>query len=147
MPSSLTLLRGALLLALIASAVYGTWEARRWSTPEARDVISPKQRTLRAWGLFFLLAVLGLWLYGTYLPQPVKGVTIAAKKSQIAWLQYWMVTILASLPLIPLALLDWRENLRHLAESRQTSLHETMGSLAGSPRTGSPSDPPPTTPA
>ena len=142
MPTPLTLLRVGLALALIAIAVYGAWEARRWFAPDVRDLISPKQRILRAWGLFFLLTVLGLWLYGTYLPAPPKGVTIADKKAQIPWIEYWMVTILASLPLIPLALLDWRENLRHLAESRKKLFHETLGSLAG-PK----ADPPPTTPA
>lgn len=142
MPGSLTLLRAALVVALVAAAAYGVWEARRWSMPALRDLISPKQRSLRAWGLFFLLTVLGLWLYGSYLPDPIKGITVVAKKSQIAWLQYWMVTVLAALPLVPLALLDWRENLRHLAESRKKLFHETLGPLAGSP-----SDAPPTTPA
>ena len=147
MPGSFTLLRAGLAFALIAAAAYGAWEAWRWSTPALRDLITPKQRTIRAWGLFFLLAVLGLWLYGTYLPAPLKGTTIPAKKSQIAWLQYWMVTVLAALPLAPLALLDWRENLRNLAASRKKLFYETLGPLAGGPLTGTQADPPPTTPA
>ena len=53
-----------------------------------------------------------------------------------------MLTVLASLPLIPLALLDWRENLRHLAASRKKLFQETVGSLPQSR-----ADPPPTTPA
>ncbi len=142
MPGSLTLLRAALCLALIAACVFGIWETRRWSTPEGESIISPKQRALRAWGLFFLLAVLGLWLGGTYLPAPHKGISVADKKSQIAWLQYTMLTFLAALPLIPLALLDWRENLRTLAASRKKLFEETIGPLAQKTN-----DPPPTTPA
>ncbi len=135
-------LRAALILALLAAAGFGVWEVRRWFTPEGRDSISPKQRLLRLWGLFFLLAVLGLWLGGTFLPIP------HTPKALIGWIQYWLLTVLASLPLIPLALLDRRENLRHLAESRrqlmalrQSLVRETVG--------GRPEDdgPPPTTPA
>lgn len=130
--------RAALLLALLLAAGFGIWEVRRWSTPEGRDLISPRQRLLRLWGLFFLLAVLGLWLNGTYLPTPLPG----DKRALIRWIQYWMLTVLASLPLIPLALLDWRENLRHLAASRKKLFQETLGSL---PPTRS--DKNPTTPA
>lgn len=107
------LLRAALMLALLAVAGFGVWEVRRWAAPEFRDLISPKQRRLRLWGLFFLLAVLGLWLGGTYLPTP------HTPHALIRWIQYWMLTVLAALPLIPLALLDRRENLRHLEESRR----------------------------
>jgi len=135
------LIRTVLYLALFAVAGFGVWEVRRWSAPEFADLISPKQRRIRAWGLFFLLLVFGLWLGGTYQPLPHKGVTLADKKSQIAWLQYWMLTICASLPLIPLALLDWRENLRHLSESRKRLFQETIGPLVQT------NDLPPTTPA
>jgi hypothetical protein len=130
------LLRAALALALLAAGSFGVWEVRRWFTPEGRDLISPKQRLLRLWGLFFLLAVLGLWLGGTFLPTP------HTPKALIRWIQYWMLTVLASLPLIPLALLDWRENLRRLAASRKKLFQETLGSLPQSS-----ADPPPTTPA
>ena len=115
---------------------------RRWFTPEGRDSISPRQRLLRLWGLFFLLAVLGLWLGGTFLPTP------HTPKALIGWIEYWLLTISASLPLIPLALLDRRENLRHLEEARrqlialrQSLIRETVG--------GRPEDDglPPTTPA
>ncbi len=121
------LLRAALVLVLLAVAGYGVWETRRWATPEGRDVISPKQRRLRLWGLFFLLAVLGLWLGGTYLPRPHNRAAL------IGWIQYWMLTTLAALPLIPLALLDWRENLRQLADSRKKLVLETLGSLPPEP--------------
>ena len=122
------IVRAALVLALLAAGGFGLWEVRRWFTPEGRDSISHKQRLLRLWGLFFLLAVLGLWLGGTFLPTP------HTPKALIGWIEYWMLTVLASLPLIPLALLDRRENLRHLAEARrqlialrQSLARETIG--------------------
>ena len=120
------LLRAALILALAAAAGYGVWEVRRWGLPETQSVITPKQKRLRVWGLFFLLVVLGLWLGGTYLPTPHPG----DKRALIRWIQYWMLTVIASLPLIPLALLDWRENLRLLAENRRRLFQETLGPLS-----------------
>ena len=118
------LLRAALILALLAAALYGVWEVRRWALPETAGLITPKQKRLRVWGLFFLLCVLGLWLGGTYLPTPHN------KRALIGWIQYWMLTVVASLPLIPLALLDWRENLRLLAERRRLLFQETLGPLS-----------------
>ncbi len=122
------IVRAALVLALLAAGGFGLWEVRRWFTPEGRDSLSHTQRLLRLWGLFFLLAVLGLWLGGTFLTTP------HTPKALIGWIQYWMLTVLASLPLIPLALLDRRENLRHLAEARrqlialrQSLARETIG--------------------
>ena len=53
--------RAVLVLALFAAAGFGVWEVRRWFTSEGRELISPKQRLLRLWGLFFLLAV---WVCG-----------------------------------------------------------------------------------
>ena len=136
-------LRAALALALAAVAAFGVWEVRRWSTPEGRDLISPKQRLLRLWGLFFLLAVLGLWLGGTFLPLP------HTPKALIGWIQYWMLTVLASLPLIPLALLDRRENLRHLAESNRqlAALRRTLIQEALDVRAEEDADSSPNTPA
>lgn len=128
--------RAALVLALLAAAGFGVWEVRRWSTPEGRDSLSPKQRLLRLWGLFFLLATLGLCLGWTYLPVP------HTRRQLVGYAQYIILICFAVLPLIPLALLDWRENLRHLAASRKKLFQETLGSL---PQSGA--DPPPTTPA
>ena len=119
------LLRAVLILALVAAAGFGVWEVRRWGLPETQGVISAKQKRLRLWGLFFLLAVLGLWLGGTYLPNPHPG----DKRALIRWIQYWMLTVLVALPLIPLALLDWRENLRQLADSRRRLFQETIAPL------------------
>jgi hypothetical protein len=120
------LLRAVLVLALAAAALYGVWEVRRWSLPGTVGLITPKQKVLRVWGLFFLLSVLGLWLGGTYLPTPHPG----DKRALIGWIQYWMLTVVAALPLIPLALLDWRENLRLLAENRRRLFQETLGPLS-----------------
>ncbi len=120
------LLRAALVLALVAAALYGAWEVRRWSLPETQGLITPKQKRLRVWGLFFLLSVLGLWLGGTYLPTPHSG----DKRALIRWIQYWMLTVVSALPLVPLALLDWRENLWLLAENRRKLFQETLGPLS-----------------
>ena len=123
------LLRILLILALFTAAGYGLWEVRRWSLPETEGLITPKQKKLRAWGLFFLVSVLGLWLGGTYLPTPHHG----DKRALIGWIQYWMLTVIASLPLVPLALLDWRENLLLLAENRRKLFQETIGPLSQRP--------------
>lgn len=120
-------LRPLLIAALIAAAGYGVWEVRRWSRPETVGLITPKQKKLRAWGLFFLLGVLALWLGGTYLPTP------GSKPALVRWGLYYMLTILVSLPLVPLALLDWRENLLLLAENRRKLLQETIGPLPQRP--------------
>ena len=135
------LLRAVLVLALLAAAAFGVWEIRRWSTPVGRDSISARQRGLRLWGLFFLLAVLGLWLGGTWLPTPAPG----NKRALLHWTEYWMLTLLTSLPLIPLALLDRRENLRHLAEARRqlSALRQTLVREAVGHRSAEDNPPPP----
>ena len=117
------LLRAALVLVLIAIAGYGVWETRRWATPEGRDLISPKQRQLRLWGLFFLFAAFGLCLGWTYIPKP------HTRRELIGYAQYIMLICVTALPLVPLALLDWRENLRHLAASRKKLVQETLSAL------------------
>ena len=133
---SFGLLRPTLVLALVAVVAYGVWEIRRWSTPLGLEIISSRQRQLRAWGLFFLLAALGLCLGWTYLPTP------HTRRALIRYAQYIILICLAVLPLVPLALLDWRENIRHLAESRKKLFQETMGPLVESSQ-----EPPHNTPA
>lgn len=130
------ILRALLILALLAVSCYGAWEVRRWRTPDSRALISPRQRRLRIWGLFFLLLTLGLWLGGTRLPTPKHGArTRAAREAALRYIGYWTVTSLAALPLIPLALLDSRENLRRLSDERRNLLQETLGSdLDDAPR-------------
>lgn len=121
-------LRALLIVALLAVAGYGAWEVRRWQTPAGRELISPRQRRLRSWGLFFLLLTLGLWLGGTALPLPDHDTkTRAGREAALRFIGYWTVTALAALPLIPLALLDSRENLRRLADERRKLLRDTLG--------------------
>ena len=123
------ILQGVLILAFLAVAGYGVWEVRRWQTPAGRVSVSPRQRRLRRLGLFFLLLTLGLWLGGTSIPVPGHGPeTRTERESALRFIGYWTVTALAALPLIPLALLDSRENLRRLAEERRQLLRETLGS-------------------
>ncbi len=119
--------RLVLLLFLLAAAAYGVWEVRRWATPLGQETISPKQRRLRSWGLFFLLLALGLCLGWTYLPKP------HTRQALIGYAQYVILICLSVLPLLPLALLDSRENLRRLAESRRALLAETLGRDADPP--------------
>ena len=122
------MLRALLIVALLAVAGYGTWEVRRWQTPAGRDLVSPRQHRLRGWGLFFLLLTLSLWLGGTTLPLPSHDTqTRAGREAALRFIGYWTVTALAALPLIPLALLDSRENLRRLAEERRKLLQDTLG--------------------
>ena len=123
--------RPLLIFALLAVAAYGVWEVRRWSTPTGLEVISPKQRVLRAWGLFFLLVALGLCLGWTYIPIP------HSRRALIRYAQYIILICLSVLPLVPLALLDWRENIRHLTASRKKLFEETLGPLTGQRGDGS----------
>ncbi len=107
------IVRGVLVLALLLVAVYGTTEVRRWQRPATRDLLNSRQRKLRAWGLFFLLLTLTLFLIGTFLPPP------RTKLAVLHALLFWTLTTVCAVPLIPLALLDARENLRRLMEGRQ----------------------------
>lgn len=107
------IVRGVLALALLLVAGYGVSEIRRWRRPATRNLLNARQRTLRAWGLFLLLLTLTLFLVGTFLPMP------RTKLATLHALIFWTVTTLCAVPLIPLALLDARENLRRLMEGRQ----------------------------
>lgn len=116
-----------LIVLLLATAAYGVWEVRRWATPLGQETLSPKQRRLRAWGLFFLLLALSLCLGWTWLPKP------HTRQALIGYAQYIILICLSVLPLLPLALLDSRENLRHLADSRRALLAEALGRDAAPP--------------
>jgi hypothetical protein len=114
------ILRAVLIAALAAAAAFAVWETRRWQMIEWRDLISARQRRLRAWGLFFLFATLGLWLGGTFLPAaPRRTRTQAEQRAALHYLGYWTLTVLCAVPLLPLALLDSRENLRRYLHERQ----------------------------
>lgn len=146
----MTGLQTLLVLLLFAALAYGVYEIRRWQTPDGRASLSPRQRTLRLWGLFFLIASLGLWLGGTYRPKPhMPARTRVERQALVDDLAYWMLTSLAALPLVPLALLDSRENLSRLAAERKQLRRETLAGLppvpgeqdsvsspSGSPRIG-----------
>jgi hypothetical protein len=114
-------------LALVAVAAYGLWEVRRWGTPLGGETVSAKQRRIRTLGLLFLLLALGLWLRGTYLPTP------HTRRALAHYIGYWMWTALSVLPLLPLALLDARENLRRALEDRRRLRESILGGGA-SPR-------------
>lgn len=107
------IVRGVLAFALLLAAGYGLAEARRWHRPATRALLSAYQRKLRAWGLFLLLLTLALFLGGTFLPKP------HTKLATLHALIFWTATTLCAVPLIPLALLDARENLRRLLEGRR----------------------------
>ena len=115
------ILRGVLALTLLAVVAYGTFEVRRWFRPATRDLINARQKRLRAWGLFFLLLSLTLYLIGTFFPTP------RTKLQMLHMLIFWTATTLCALPLIPLALLDARENLRRLLTARQALAQERIG--------------------
>jgi len=114
------ILRGVLALALLAVAGYGVYETRRWGRPATRDLLTARQRTLRAWGLALLLLTLTLFLVGTFLPTP------RTKLATLHALIFWTVTTVCAVPLIPLALLDARENLRRLMEGRRELAAQRM---------------------
>lgn len=121
------MLRAALIVALLAVAVYGGWEMRRWKTMPDANFISPKQYRLRIYGLFFIVLSLGLWLGGTYLPNPPRHPKSRNDREiALRYIGYWTLTVLAAVPLVPLALLDSRENLLRLAEERRKLLYETL---------------------
>src|SRR5262249_45146158 len=109
--------------------VYGVYELRRWST--SPDVVTPRQRTIRSLGFLFLACSLGLWIYGTYLPLPQVhrgAVTPAQREATFRWISYWGLTFLMLLPLVPLALLDARENLKRASEERRRIRIDTLTS-------------------
>ena len=108
-------LRWVLAIVLFVLSVYGVWEVRRWGTPLGRETISPKQRVYRVWGLLSLLLCLGLMLGATYFHLPHTHSVRAA----LPYMAYLTLTVISWVPLIPLALLDSRENLRLTLEARQ----------------------------
>ncbi len=121
------LMQAGLVLALLATGWYGVTEVRRWRAPATRDLLNAKQQRIRAWGFFFLLLSLALWLGGTFLPTPIAhSHTHVARQIAVRFVAYWTVTVLAAVPLLPLALLDSRENLRRLADERRRLLRETL---------------------
>lgn len=121
------LLRSVLSLALLALALYGLWEVRRWTTPAGQEAVSVRQRWYRSLGFLLLLLALGLWVRGTFLPPP--HTPLAAAHA----LLYWMFIVFLCLPLLALALLDMRENIARALQERRRLRQEMFG---GAERTG-----------
>lgn len=119
----------AILIAVIA---YAAFEVRLWSRKP--DLISANQRRIRGFGLFFLLLSLCLGLNGTYLRTPRthgRPVTRATRIEALKWIGYWTLTVVSLVPIIPLALLDARENLRRASEQRRSILQEALSTTDG----------------
>ena len=107
-------------------------ELRKWIA--APELISRKQRIIRGLGFVFMILSLSLWLHGTFIPPPQthhRPLTREAREAAAYWLGYWGVTFLTLVPLVPLALLDARENLRRASEQRRTILHEVLAPTEG----------------
>jgi len=128
----------AMRLSLIAVALllvaYAFYEFRLWRTRGAELSISPRQRRIRVIGFVLLLIAIGLWYRGTYLAVPhfLPGMDKRLFKEQAAnYLGYWMVTFIVLLPLIPLALLDTRENVLQVIAERRQIREDAFGRVAG----------------
>lgn len=122
------LVRALVTLALVAVALYGLYEVRRWARPPLHGSLSPLQKRLRTAGLVLLILSLSLWLAGTYQPTP------RTKPALLRSLVYWSATVLCAVPIVPLALLDSRENLRRLQAERRRLLQETLSVTGETPR-------------
>jgi hypothetical protein len=128
------IIRALLAVAIVGIALYGVFELRFWTTPMGRSIVSRRQRGIRTIGLVLLLAGLGLWLRGTYIPVPQARPGVhhsrALRLQALRYVQYWTLTFCVLLPLIPLAILDTRENLRKALAERE-NLREERLNLAG----------------
>jgi hypothetical protein len=127
------IIRTLLAVAIVGILLYGVYELRFWGTPLGRSIVSRRQRGIRGLGLVLLLAGLGMWFHGTYIPvpQPKPGVhhSVALRRAALHYVQYWTLTFCVMLPLIPLAILDTRENLRKAIAERE-KLREDRLNLA-----------------
>lgn len=128
------IIRVLLAAAIVGILLYGVYELRFWGTPMGRSIVSRRQRGIRGLGLVLLITGLGMWFHGTYIPvpQPKPGVhhSVALRRAALHYVQYWTLTFCVMLPLIPLAILDTRENLRKAIAERE-KLREERLDLAG----------------
>lgn len=123
------ILRALLAIAIVGILIYGVYEVRFWRTELGRTLVTGRQHVIRSLGLVLLLAGLGLWFGGTYIPvpQPKPGVhSRAARVAALRYIEYWTLTLCVMLPLIPLAILDTRENLKKAAAERNKLLAEQL---------------------
>ena len=121
--------RALLAVAVVAIVAYGVFEVRFWKSPIGLSMISARQRRIRGLGLSLLFLGLCFWLRGTYIPipHPRPGTRLRADREQaLRYIGYWTFTFCLMLPLIPLAILDTRENLRKAAQERQDLLSERL---------------------
>ncbi|MGO8674018.1 MAG: hypothetical protein ACLQVD_21990 [Capsulimonadaceae bacterium] len=141
-------IRILLIVCVAAVILFMIAEVRQWIRKP--DFISHRQRVLRSFGFGFLLAALGLWINGTTLADPLllrgRPLTPELRKAALHWLSYWMVTFLTLVPLIPLALLDTRENLRRIRDERRRLKIEATADLEDILQQNEPSDTRPATP-
>ena len=128
------MIRYVLMASIVIVVAYAIYEIRLWSLRP--DYVSLRQRRIRSLGLFFLLTALVLWIRATYVPVPVvhhTHITRAAQAAAVRWLTYYMLPFLAFLPLIPLALLDARENLKRASDERRKIRMEALAALDSIP--------------
>lgn len=126
-------IRNILVLILLVVTAWGACQVSLWNMPRQRRNFSKTQKRLRSIGLICLLGCLSLAIYGTFIPTPV----VTAHKPNhsetmaiIRYFAYWSVTTLLIIPLIPLAILDSRDNLRQLALDAQELAEERRRLLA-----------------
>ena len=121
--------RIVLMAVILAVSAYGIYEIRTWSNDTDRSLVSHTQRRIRSIGLLLILTALALWIYGTYIPIPhVNGANTppAVREAAKLYVGYWMFTLMMTVPLVPLAILDTRENLRRAADERKRIFRETI---------------------
>jgi hypothetical protein len=138
-------------LGLIVFAVvlvgYAIYEFSGWARRGADLSLSAKQRRIRIAGFVLLLASIGLWYHGTYLPiphkpavaSPIEDKTVARQAAD--YVGYWMFTFLVLLPLVPLALLDARENFLSALAERRHLREEAVGDGSSTPTSGTEASP------
>jgi|GEM_PF-1083443 len=125
----MTVIRALLAVAVIAVAAYGVFEVRFWSSKLGQSMISGRQRRIRGIGLILLFFGLCFWFRGTFIPipHPTPGIRHRSDREQaLNYIGYWTFTFCLMLPLIPLAILDTRENLRKAAEERKQLMQESF---------------------
>ena len=126
-------IRNILVFMFLVVTAWGASQAYLWNTPQHRRSFSSTQKRLRSIGLICLVVCLSLAIYGTFMPVPVvtaRKLSHSEKTAIIRYFGYWSVTALLIIPLIPLAILDSRDNLRQLALDAQELAEERRRLLA-----------------
>jgi hypothetical protein len=118
---------------MLIFVLYSVYEVRHWFGQPS--VLPKRQRWIRALGLCCLLSLLVLWLCGTYMtvPRTHGSDTRAVREVAMLWIGYGMLTFLALLALMSLALLDAREGLIRAREERRKLFRDTLLAAKGEP--------------